>query len=177
MSANPGPGPAPLSAPQTATLELPDPAATRALGERLYAIAARAAPAAAQGLLITLDGPLGAGKSSLARALLRAAGVAGPIPSPTFTLVEPYAAAGLRFYHLDLYRLADPAELNFLGYDEMRVAGCVVLVEWAGRFAGLADGADMAIELGYAGAGRRARLRLAGSCSEHGALDPGSDFK
>ena len=140
-------------------LALPEPAATDRLGARLFEWAAALAADAPRGLLITLDGPLGAGKSSLARALLRAAGVRGPIPSPTFTLVEPYEAAGIAFFHLDLYRLADVGELHLLDYEDMRAPGRVVLMEWAGRFPELVAQADLAVTLAYDGQARRATLR------------------
>lgn len=99
------------------------------------------------GALMTLDGPLGAGKSTVARAMLRAAGVAGPIPSPTYTLIEPYSLPGLRFLHLDLYRLSDADELALLGLDELRVPGTVTLVEWAVRLPDALGVADIAVHL------------------------------
>lgn len=103
----------------------------------------------ASGAMMTLDGPLGAGKSTLARALLRAAGVTGPIPSPTYTLIEPYELAGLRFLHLDLYRLADADELALLGLDAMRAPGTISLVEWASRLPDALGPADLTVMLDH----------------------------
>ncbi|MEO1574022.1 MAG: tRNA (adenosine(37)-N6)-threonylcarbamoyltransferase complex ATPase subunit type 1 TsaE [Pseudomonadota bacterium] len=101
------------------------------------------------GALMTLDGPLGAGKSTIARAMLRAAGVAGPVPSPTYTLIEPYELPGLRFLHLDLYRLSEAEELALLGLDELRVPGTIALVEWAARLPDALGPAHMAVRLDH----------------------------
>lgn len=131
---------------------LADEDGTLALGEEL----ARALPADTAGWLVLLRGELGAGKSTLARALLRALGHAGPVPSPTYTLVEPYDVAGRRLYHVDLYRVASADELDFLGWDDL--ADGLLLVEWPERAPRLDGDADVAIDLGYAGDGRHARL-------------------
>ena len=140
--------------------ELANEAATRRLGAAL----ATALPSPAAGLLVTLSGELGAGKSTLARALLVALGHDGPVPSPTYTLVEPYELDAGNVYHVDLYRIGSADELEYLGWDEL--ADGLRLVEWPERVAGLADSADLAVELGYAGDGRRARLTAG---SERGA--------
>jgi len=81
-----------------------------------------------------LKGPLGAGKSVLARAVARGAGVEGPIPSPTFNLVFRYPTPrGVPLVHMDLYRIEDPGELWELGWEELGVAGELVIVEWPER--------------------------------------------
>lgn len=131
------------------TLRLPDPEATAALGRAL----AGARPARA---VLHLCGDLGAGKSSLARALLRALGVDGPIRSPTYTLVERYGVPGGEAWHLDLYRIGDPGELEFLGLDPAEAT--LWLVEWPERGAGALPPPDLRIDLDHAGAGREARL-------------------
>ena len=137
---------------------LPDEAATLALGAGLAA----SLPRPSAGLLVTLDGELGAGKTTLVRALLRGLGHDGPVPSPTYTLVEPYDAGGHGVTHVDLYRVADESELEFLGWDDLR--STMLLVEWPERAPGLTSSADLHVELRYlateaeAGAGREARL-------------------
>jgi tRNA threonylcarbamoyladenosine biosynthesis protein TsaE len=108
--------------------------------------------------LLTLDGPLGAGKSAVVRALLRAAGVAGPVPSPTFTLLEPYEVAGLGFRHLDLYRIAQAEELALLGYEDGCRAGVLRLVEWSARLQTALGPADLHLALRYDGVGRALTL-------------------
>lgn len=135
-------------------LELPDPDAT----ERLGAVLAHALPEGPPALVLALEGDLGAGKSSLARALLRTLGVQGPIRSPTYTLVEPYPTARGSCLHLDLYRLADPAELDGLGLDEHYPADALWLVEWPDRGGSLLPPPDLVLGLVHAGPGRRARL-------------------
>lgn len=137
------------------SLGLADAEATAALGARLAA----SRPARA---VVHLRGELGAGKSTLARALLRALGVTGTIRSPTYTLIERYAVAGGEAAHLDLYRLGDVGELDFLGLDELQDAAALWLVEWPERGAGALRGPDLVIDLAIDGAGRRAVLHAAG---------------
>lgn len=144
----------------TYRLPLPDEAATAALGESL----AKALPAAPGGWLVLLEGDLGAGKSTLARSLLRALGHRGAVPSPTYTLVEPYEFDFGPVYHVDLYRIGSPGELDFLGWDEL--SDGLLLVEWPDRAPGLYAQADLAVALDYAGDGRVARLAAG---SERGA--------
>ena len=129
---------------------LPDADATAALAARL----ARDLPERA---VVHLHGDLGAGKSTLARAMLRALGVTGTIRSPTYTLVEQYPLApGGMALHLDLYRIGDPGELEFLGLDgETRLW----LVEWPERGRGALPRADLDLSLAVEGEGRRCRLR------------------
>jgi len=129
---------------------LATPQDTDALGENLAATVPSRA-------IAFLHGELGAGKSTLARALLRALGVTGPIKSPTYTLVERYALADGEAAHMDLYRIAAAGELDFLGLDELASAR-LWLVEWPERGAGSLPPADLEVFLGIDGAGRRARL-------------------
>jgi len=85
-------------------------------------------------VFLGLKGPLGAGKSVLARAVARGAGVEGPIPSPTFNLVFRYPTQrGVPLVHMDLYRIEHSAELWELGWEELGAAGELVLVEWPER--------------------------------------------
>ena len=133
---------------------LPDADATDALGRALAATQPGTAA-------VHLHGDLGAGKSTLARAWLRALGVEGPIRSPTYTLVECYPVPGGEALHLDLYRVGGAGELEFLGLDE---AGAVLwLVEWPERGAGALPVPDLIVELAVAGEGRAVRLRAPGT--------------
>ncbi len=108
--------------------------------------------------IVFLRGELGAGKSTLARALLRALGVRGAIRSPTYTLVERYPlAGGDEALHLDLYRIGDAGELEFLGLADAEAA--LWLVEWPERGLAALPAADLTIELALQDAGRAAALR------------------
>ena len=84
------------------------------------------------GDVVALAGDLGAGKTTLARAILTALGLTGPMPSPTFTLVQTYGAPRLAVHHYDLYRLEDPREIAELGLEEALEDGAI-LVEWPER--------------------------------------------
>lgn len=129
-------------------LELPTAAATEAAGERL------AAALPEQGAsVIHLHGDLGAGKSTLARALLRRLGVRGSIRSPTYTLVERYPLPAGECLHLDLYRIGNPDELDYLGLDALQEAR-LWLIEWPERGGDRLPPADLLLRLGFAGAGR-----------------------
>jgi len=141
--------------------------------ERLAAALARALPDDPAGLVILLQGELGAGKSTLARGLLRALGHRGAVPSPTYTLVEPYSFPESMVYHIDLYRISSVDELEFLGWSDF--GDGLRLIEWPERVPGLSEQADLLIELRYAGAGRSAELS---ALSERGAeILAGMDLK
>lgn len=101
-------------------------AQTEALGRRVAALLPRVR-------LIYVRGPLGAGKTTFIRGLLRGLGHEGPVKSPTFTLVEPYRVGGVSLYHFDLYRVEDPAELEFLGLRDYLGRDDVCVVEWPER--------------------------------------------
>lgn len=94
-------------------------------------------------LFVTLEGQLGAGKTALARALLRALGYEGVVRSPTYTLVESYQLPGLQVFHLDLYRVADPQELEFLGIEDIFQAKALCLIEWPDKGAGFLPKPDL----------------------------------
>lgn len=128
-----------------------DAEATAAVGAAL----AVTLPVGADGLLLTLQGELGAGKTTLARALLRGLGVTGTVRSPTYTLVEPYELGGRTFLHFDLYRLAGPAELDALGYRELRATSTLSLLEWPERGGAAIGRADLACDIVWQEAGRR----------------------
>ncbi len=97
------------------------------------ALAACIARLATPGMLILLDGPLAAGKTTFARGFLRALGHAGKVKSPTFTVVESYLLGGRRVHHFDLYRINDPDELHYLGFDDFLASQDVCLIEWPSR--------------------------------------------
>src|SRR6056297_2068449 len=144
-------------------IRLADPAATEALGRALAMPMAEASSRAP--LVVHLAGPLGAGKTTLVRGLLRGLGYEGRVRSPTFTLLEPYELSPCDVVHLDLYRLADPGELDYLGLVDMLAPGTLVLVEWAERGGARLPQADLRVGLDYAGTGRAADcapLSLAG---------------
>jgi tRNA threonylcarbamoyladenosine biosynthesis protein TsaE len=110
------------------------------------------------GAVIHLEGELGAGKTTLARGLLRALGVAGAIRSPTYTLLEPYEVGGRTLIHLDLYRLSGPEELDGMGLRDYSPEHCCWIVEWPERAAGRLPPADLRVRLGHHPAGRRAEV-------------------
>jgi tRNA threonylcarbamoyladenosine biosynthesis protein TsaE len=131
-------------------LDLPDEAATAALGARLAAVCQ-------PGDLIALSGDLGAGKSTLARALIRhLAGAEIEVPSPTFTLVQTYDTPGLPVWHFDLYRLDHPGEARELGLAEA-VDG-LALIEWPERLGQHLPQTRLDVSLDFSPDGRIARL-------------------
>ena len=137
---------------------LPDEAATLAVGA---ALAAGLEP----GLVVFLRGDLGAGKTTLARGVLRALGHAGPVKSPTYSLVELYEVSRLTLHHFDFYRFHDPREWTEAGFRESFNGRTVCLVEWPERAAGMLPPADVEITLAASGYGRSVSLR---ACSASG---------
>ena len=132
-------------------LELADEAATLKLGKAL----------SSQCGLIFLQGELGAGKTTLVRGYLQALGHQGPVKSPTYTLIEPYEFSDRKVLHLDIYRLADPAELEYMGIRDDIGTDTTLLVEWPERAKGFFGQPDIEIALGYSNGGRRASLSAA----------------
>ena len=137
----------------TFSFSLPDEAATERLGSSL---ARQLRPRD----VVALQGGLGAGKTTLARAILRAAtgDAALIVPSPTFTLVEVYDTPRGVFWHFDLYRLEAPDQVFELGWEEARADG-ITLVEWPERLGGLLPGQRLTVTLAVEGEGRRAELQ------------------
>jgi tRNA threonylcarbamoyladenosine biosynthesis protein TsaE len=131
----------------TAVFELPDEAATQRLGEIL-------APMLQPGLVVFLEGDLGTGKTTLVRALIRALGYAGPVKSPTYSLVEVYVVSSLYLYHFDFYRFESPEEFLDAGFDEYFNDTAVCLVEWPERVKGCVKSPDLRLCLRHVGGGR-----------------------
>ena len=131
---------------------LPDEAATLALGGRL-------AQLLEPGLIIFLEGDLGAGKTTAVRGLLRALGYTGKVKSPTYTLVEIYAISRLNLYHFDFYRFNQPEEYLDAGLDEYFEGAGVCLVEWPDKAGAYLPVADLCLHLSLDRSGRAARLQ------------------
>jgi tRNA threonylcarbamoyladenosine biosynthesis protein TsaE len=105
-------------------------------------------------LVIHLEGDLGAGKTTFARAFIQALGHAGRVKSPTYGLLEHYKLDSIQVLHMDLYRIGDPEELAFLGIEDLLDKRTVLLVEWPERGTGFLPPADFVFSFAYAGEGR-----------------------
>jgi len=130
---------------------LADAAATAALGARL-------ASGIGPGRVLHLQGDLGTGKTTLVRGLLRAFGVQGPVKSPTYTWVEPYAISRLDLYHFDFYRFKDESEWLSSGLREYFRPDSACIVEWPERVGGLLPPPDVIVAMSHHGEARRARV-------------------
>ena len=133
------------------TLDLPAEADTLALGIAL-------APALAAGMVVYLAGELGAGKTTLARGILRGLGHSGRVKSPTFTLVEAYELSRLYLYHFDFYRFESPRELDDAGLRECFGTHALCLVEWPEKAGAKLPSADLTLAMYVAGSGRRVEV-------------------
>ncbi len=132
----------------TITCVTADAAATEQLAQAL-------AQCAGFPLQIHLLGELGAGKSTFARGFLHGLGYRQYVKSPTYTLVEPYPVGDRLVYHMDLYRLSDPEELEYLGYRDFTQNNAICLIEWPEKGQGFLAPADIRVELGFQQQGRR----------------------
>ena len=127
-------------------MKVSSPEAMRALGARLGG-ALLGGTRSAQ--CVAIEGDLGAGKTTLVAGVLAAAGVEGPVRSPTYTLIEPYSLAAHSIYHLDLYRLADPSEMEPLGVRDLLTPGAILLIEWPSRAGTRLPPVDLQIDIAY----------------------------
>jgi len=148
-------------------LKLIDPLATDALGGALAAALLDNVDAiGAAGFQLDLSGDLGAGKTTIVRALLRGMGVSGAVKSPTFALLEPYTVSSLDFYHFDFYRLKGAAEFDSAGFRDWFGPGRICAVEWPERAGARLAKADISVELTVAGEGRLAALHTSSELGE-----------
>jgi tRNA threonylcarbamoyladenosine biosynthesis protein TsaE len=122
-------------------------------------------------LTIHLIGNLGAGKTTLTRGFLRGCGYRGAVKSPTYTLIEPYAVSPLPVYHLDLYRVADPGELEYLGLRDILEESAILLIEWPERGVGWLPEADLTLTLEHVPGGREVSWRGHGTVGEAIAVE------
>ncbi|MCH2058827.1 MAG: tRNA (adenosine(37)-N6)-threonylcarbamoyltransferase complex ATPase subunit type 1 TsaE [Thalassotalea sp.] len=133
---------------------LADETATVGLGSAL----ADAVQQLKQGMVVYLNGDLGAGKTTLTRGFVRGFGHQGAVKSPTYTLVEPYELADWNIYHFDLYRLADPEELEFMGIRDYFSDSSCSFIEWPEKGQGMLADADLIVDLAYQGEQRNVTL-------------------
>jgi tRNA threonylcarbamoyladenosine biosynthesis protein TsaE len=118
-------------------------------------LGARLARCVGNGLMVHLQGELGTGKTTLVRGFLRELGHSGSVRSPTYTLVEPYELRARRVYHLDLYRLGDPEELEWIGIRDLLDGDSIALVEWPERGRDVLPPADLEVVIEYRNSGRQ----------------------
>ncbi len=110
-------------------------------------------------ICVALQGELGAGKTSWVRAMLQGSGYPGRVVSPTYTLLEPYTVGEFTILHLDLYRLSDPGELEFLGLEDMVAPLTIICAEWPERGEGVLPSPDLELQFSYRGEGRQLQIR------------------
>lgn len=142
----------------------------RALGRELGHVLGKSSLAELPGpLLIALRGDLGAGKTTFVSGVLNAVGFTGAVRSPTYTLIEPYEAPPRTLYHLDLYRLVEPRDVEALGVRDLLTVEAVLLVEWPERAAAVLPEADLTVSIQYPGQASRGREVTLSSRGDAGA--------
>lgn len=142
------------------SLTIPTPEAMRELGSQLGRALVQIGDAP---VCVFLEGELGAGKTTLVGGVLAALGIPGPARSPTYTLIEPYGVGEHQLYHIDLYRLTDPDEIEPLGLRDLLVPGAILLIEWPSRAIDRLPSPDLSLSIQYAQpleAGRHVALGL-----------------
>ena len=129
-------------------IDLPNEKATKSLGLKI----AQSLPSVISDMTVVLKGEMGAGKSTVVRSVLRGMGYRNIVPSPTYTLVEPYEVQSGKIYHIDLYRISNPDELEFLGWSDLNDG--LKFIEWPERVPLLFEQADLILSLEYISSGR-----------------------
>tara|TARA_R110000737_G_scaffold112830_4_gene145971 strand:- start:1905 stop:2390 length:486 start_codon:yes stop_codon:yes gene_type:complete len=142
---------------------LADELATIAMGKKLANIVKTELK---QGIIVFLNGDLGAGKTTLTRGFVQGMGHIGHVKSPTYTLVEPYDLPDWQVYHFDLYRLADPEELEYMGIRDYFNHNSCSFIEWPEKGQGMLPGPDMIIDLAYHDEQRQISLRAISTLGE-----------
>ena len=126
---------------------------------QLGALLAQQLPTAA---VVYLEGDLGAGKTTLTRGIIHGLGYSGRVKSPTYTLIEPYQVGELTVYHLDLYRLTDPEELEYLGVRDLFDGQILVIVEWPDKGGQALPEPDLLVQIQHAGDSRNIEFGVEG---------------
>lgn len=129
-------------------IDLPNEKATKSLGLKI----AQSLPSIISDMTVVLKGEMGAGKSTIVRSVLRGMGYRNIVPSPTYTIVEPYEVQSGKIYHIDLYRISNPDELEFLGWSDLNDG--LKFIEWPERVPLLFEQADLILSLEYISSGR-----------------------
>ncbi|MUH72852.1 tRNA (adenosine(37)-N6)-threonylcarbamoyltransferase complex ATPase subunit type 1 TsaE [Psychrosphaera haliotis] len=138
--------------------------------EATVAMGNHIAQSLSQGMTIFLHGDLGAGKTTLSRGIIQGLGHNGRVKSPTYTLVEPYELENISAYHFDLYRLADPEELEFMGFRDYFNDKALCLIEWPEKGQAFLPKADLELYLTYADEQREIRFQALSEIGEQTVL-------
>jgi len=149
---------------ETKTFLLVDEAATIAMGSQLANLVKNELK---QGLVVYLNGDLGAGKTTLTRGFVQGMGHQGHVKSPTYTLVEPYELDHWQVYHFDLYRLSDPEELEYMGIRDYFNDNCCCFIEWPEKGQGMLADADLIINMAYSDEQRMITLNAGTDLGRH----------